>query len=268
MALSAEAVQAAGLGETRAWLADTGIDGIWHEATVVDCGEGGTATLRRDDGVGEPVVVFAEELKLVNTLPEAGVEDMTKLDYLHEPALLRNLHRRFGRDLLYTYTGRICIAVNPFNWQVSRPFYDEALLRRYRAARFGSLPPHVFAIAEAAYAHVCAPEGLGLGGGASQAVLVSGESGAGKTEAVKIMMNYLAVVSSSSSPPSASSSSSAAAATPKAQVAQQVMASNPLLEAFGNAKTSRNDNSSRFGKFIELQFDRAHQVGARVRVRA
>ena len=172
MALSAEAVQAAGLGETRAWLADTGIDGIWHEATVVDRGEGGTATLRRDDGVGEPVVVSAEELKLVNTLPEAGVEDMTKLDYLHEPALLRNLHRRFGRDLLYTYTGRICIAVNPFNWQVSRPLYDEGLLRRYRAARFGSLPPHVFAIAEAAYAHVCAPEGLGLGGGASQAVRV------------------------------------------------------------------------------------------------
>ena len=80
--------------------------------------------------------------------------------------------------------------------QVSRPFYDEGLLRRYRAARFGSLPPHVFAIAEAAYEHICAPEGLGLGGGVSQAVLVSGESGAGKTEAVKIMMNYLAVVSS------------------------------------------------------------------------
>jgi myosin heavy subunit len=99
MALSDEAVQAAGLGETRAWLVDTGVDGIWHEATVVGRGEGGTATLRRDDGVGEPVVVSAEELKLVNTLPEAGVEDMTKLDYLHEPALLRNLHRRFGQAM-------------------------------------------------------------------------------------------------------------------------------------------------------------------------
>ena len=116
--LSAAAVQAAGLGETRAWLADTGLEGTWHEATVVERGEGGTATLRRDDGVGDPVVVSAEELKLVNVLPEQGVEDMTKLDYLHEPALLNNLRRRFGRDQLYTYTGRICIAVNPFNWQV------------------------------------------------------------------------------------------------------------------------------------------------------
>ena len=118
MALSAAAVQAAGLGETRAWLADTGLEGTWHKATVVERGEGGTATLRRDDGVGDPVVVSAEELKLVNVLPEQGVEDMTKLDYLHEPALLNNLRRRFGRDQLYTYTGRICIAVNPFNWQV------------------------------------------------------------------------------------------------------------------------------------------------------
>ena len=246
MALSAEAVQAAGLGETRAWLADTGLDGTWHEATVVDRGEGGTATLRRDDGVGDPVVVAAEELKVMNVLPCSGVEDMTKLDYLHEPALLNNLRRRFGRDQLYTYTGRICIAVNPFNWQVSRPFYDEGLLRRYRAARFGSLPPHVFAIAEAAYEHICAPEGLGLGGGVSQAVLVSGESGAGKTEAVKIMMNYLAVVSSAG--PQGATHGAASDGAPKAQVAQQVMASNPLLEAFGNAKTLRNDNSSRFGK--------------------
>ena len=104
----------------RAWLADTtGLDGTWHEATVVDRGEGGTATLRRDDGAGAPVVVSAEELKLVNNLPETGVEDMTKLDYLHEPALLNNLRRRFSQDQLYTYTGRICIAVNPFNWQAS-----------------------------------------------------------------------------------------------------------------------------------------------------
>ena len=125
--LSAEAVHAAGLGETRAWLADTGLEGTWHEATVVDRGEGGTATLRRDDGVGNSVVVSAEELKLVNTLPAAGVEDMTKLDYLHEPALLNNLRRRFGRDQLYTYTGRILIATNPFNWQVRRRPRSHAL---------------------------------------------------------------------------------------------------------------------------------------------
>ena len=185
--------------ETQAWAPNPDVDGDWLEAVVVSRGEDGTVVLKTVAN-GVEHTCPADKLNLMNVLPEQGVGDMARLNYLHEPALLNNLRHRFALDHIYTYTGKICIAVNPFNWQVSRPFYDEGLLRRYRAARFGSLPPHVFAIAEAAYAHVCAPEGLGLGGGASQAVLVSGESGAGKTEAVKIMMNYLAVVSSASSP--------------------------------------------------------------------
>ena len=111
------------------------------------------------------------------------------------------------------------------------------------------LPPHVYAIAEDAYQKILDAEARN---GNNQSVLVSGESGAGKTEAVKIMMNYLAAVSR---------------AGETNLIAQQVLASNPLLEAFGNAKTSRNNNSSRFGKFIEIQFDQAHKMsGAHIHI--
>ena len=170
-----------------------------------------------------------------------GVEDMARLNYLHEPALLNNLRHRFALDHVYTYTARICIAVNPFDWLVSKPLYAEEVLRKYRGREMSELPPHVYAIAEDAYQKILDAEAPN---GNNQSVLVSGESGAGKTEAVKIMMNYLAAVSK---------------AGDTNLIAQQVLASNPLLEAFGNAKTSRNNNSSRFGKFIEIQFDQAPQ---------
>ena len=127
---------------------------------------------------------------LTNELPEDGVENMTRLNYLHEPALLNNLRHRFERDHVYTYTGRICIAVNPFNWQVSEPLYAESLLLKYRSKELDDMPPHVYGIAEQAYQQI-------VSDGSNQSILVSGESGAGKTESVKIMMQYLAVVSKS-----------------------------------------------------------------------
>ena len=136
-----------------------------------------------------------QQLFLANTLPDDGVEDMTKLNYLHEPALLNNLRHRFERSHVYTYTGKICIAVNPFDWQVSEPLYHESVLLRYRAKEMGDLPPHVYAVAEDAYQRLIAADGDGGNGGKDQSILVSGESGAGKTESVKIMMNYLAAVS-------------------------------------------------------------------------
>ena len=134
-----------------------------------------------------------KQLFLANTLPDDGVEDMTKLNYLHEPALLNNLRHRFERNHVYTYTGKICIAVNPFDWQVSEPLYQESVLLRYRAKEMGELPPHVYAVAEDAYQRLIAADRGD--GGKNQSILVSGESGAGKTESVKIMMNYLAAVS-------------------------------------------------------------------------
>ena len=158
------------------------------------------------------------------------------------------MRHRFGRDHVYTYTGKICIAVNPFNWQVSQPLYAEELLVKYRGQELDDMPPHVYGIAEQAYQKILNDEPV------NQSILVSGESGAGKTESVKIMMQYLAVVSKSSGGQN--------------KVAAQVLASNPLLEAFGNARTLRNNNSSRFGKFIEIQFSsrQLKMAGARIHI--
>ena len=234
-------------GETQAW-APSDVDGEWLEAVVVNRGEDGMVTLKTVK-TGVEHSVDAEKLFLMNSLPEEGVEDMARLNYLHEPALLNNLRHRFARDHVYTYTAKICIAVNPFNWQVSQPLYSESLLVKYRGREMSEMPPHVYAIAEDAYQKILDADGPNTN---NQSILVSGESGAGKTESVKIMMNYLAAVSK---------------AGDTNLVANQVLASNPLLEAFGNAKTSRNNNSSRFGKFIEIQFDKGHKMsGAHIHI--
>eukprot|EP00850_Spirogloea_muscicola_P024021 SM000424S15774 [mRNA] locus=s424:4361:16524:- [translate_table: standard] len=158
-----------------------------------------------------------------------GVDDMTKLAYLNEPG---------------TYTGNILIALNPF---AKLPhLYNLSMMEQYKGAKLGELSPHVFAIAEAAYRAMVDED-------RSQSILVSGESGAGKTETTKLIMQYLAYMGGRASEDGRT-------------VESQVLESNPLLEAFGNAKTVRNDNSSRFGKFVELQFDKSGRLsGAAVR---
>jgi len=231
--------------ESHAWVAGDA-DGVWLKARVISQGEDGNALLEELESKAQHSQP-ADKLLLVNVLPDDGVEDMTRLNYLHEPALLNNIRHRFERDHVYTYTGKICIAVNPFNWQVSQPLYTEERLVTYRGREMSDLPPHIYAIAEEAYQAIVEP-----GANNNQSILVSGESGAGKTESVKIMMQYLAVVSKSGD---------------QNKVAAQVLASNPLLEAFGNARTLRNNNSSRFGKFIEIQFNAAFRMsGARIHV--
>ncbi|GJP53786.1 hypothetical protein CLOM_g12923 [Closterium sp. NIES-68] len=175
--------------------------------------------------------------------PSGGVDDMTKLAYLHEPGVLSNLATRYGLDEIYTYTGNILIAVNPF--QRLPHLYSAHMMEQYKGVRLGELSPHVFAISETAYRAM-------LDYGESQSILVSGESGAGKTETTKLIMQYLAYMGGR--------------ATEGRSVEAQVLESNPLLEAFGNAKTVRNNNSSRFGKFVEIQFDAEGRIsGAAVR---
>ncbi|KAJ6847947.1 myosin-6-like [Iris pallida] len=173
-----------------------------------------------------------------------GVDDMTKLAYLHEPGVLQNLKSRYDMNEIYTYTGNILIAVNPFRRLPH--LYDTHMMQQYKAAGFGELSPHPFAIADAAYR-------LMMNYGRSQSILVSGESGAGKTESTKMLMRYLAYMGGR-------------AAAEGRTVEQKVLESNPVLEAFGNAKTVRNNNSSRFGKFVEIQFDQGGRIsGAAVR---
>ncbi|GMI85728.1 ARABIDOPSIS MYOSIN 2, MYOSIN X1 2, myosin 2, MYOSIN XI-6 [Hibiscus trionum] len=176
--------------------------------------------------------------------PSCGVDDMTKLAYLHEPGVLQNLRSRYDMNEIYTYTGNILIAVNPF--RKLPHLYDSHMMAQYKGAAFGELSPHPFAVADAAYR-------LMINEGISQSILVSGESGAGKTESTKLLMQYLAYMGGR-------------AAAEGRTVEQKVLESNPVLEAFGNAKTVRNNNSSRFGKFVEIQFDRKGRIsGAAVR---
>ncbi|KAH9650533.1 Myosin2 [Citrus sinensis] len=176
--------------------------------------------------------------------PQCGVDDMTKLAYLHEPGVLQNLRCRYDVNEIYTYTGNILIAVNPF--RKLPHLYDNHMMEQYKGASLGELSPHPFAIADSAYR-------LMINEGMSQSILVSGESGAGKTESTKMLMQYLAYMGGRT-------------ATEKQSVEQQVLESNPVLEAFGNAKTLRNNNSSRFGKFVELQFDERGRIsGAAIR---
>ncbi|XP_047307898.1 myosin-17-like [Impatiens glandulifera] len=176
--------------------------------------------------------------------PPGGVDDMTKLSYLHEPGVLQNLAARYELNEIYTYTGNILIAINPF--QRLPHLYDTHMMGQYKGATFGELSPHVFAVADVAFRAM-------INEGKSNSILVSGESGAGKTETTKMLMRYLAYLGGRSG-------------VEGRTVEQQVLESNPVLEAFGNAKTVRNNNSSRFGKFVEIQFDNDRKIsGAAVR---
>ncbi|CAK9140658.1 unnamed protein product [Ilex paraguariensis] len=147
--------------------------------------------------------------------PAGGVDDMTKLSYLHEPGVLQNLATRYQLNEIYTYTGSILIAINPF--QRLPHLYDAHMMEQYKGAPFGELSPHVFAIADIAYRAM-------INEGKSNSILVSGESGAGKTETTKMLMRYLAYLGGRKG-------------TEGRTVEQQVLESNPVLEAFGNAKT-------------------------------
>ncbi|KAM9854201.1 unconventional myosin-Vc [Aulostomus maculatus] len=171
-----------------------------------------------------------------------GENDLTALSYLHEPAVLHNLNVRFVESrIIYTYCGIILVAVNPYK---QLPIYGDAIIHAYSGQNMGDMDPHIFAVAEEAYKQMARNH-------KNQSIIVSGESGAGKTVSARYAMRYFAVVSKSGS---------------KTRVEDKVLASNPITEAIGNAKTTRNDNSSRFGKYTEISFDRRYRIiGANMR---
>ncbi len=193
-----------------------------------------------------------KDLKLRNVIGQSNVEegyrvnDLTQLTYLHEPAILHSLSERYKHKSIYTYTGPILLAVNPFQ---KVDLYTDKLLAEYKSEGEHSVydpnfvptkKPHVYAIADKAYRNMTLQAGIDV---RSQSILVSGESGAGKTETCKIIMKYLAILGNASRD-----------GLTLGEIETQVLQSNPILEAFGNARTARNDNSSRFGKYIQLLF--------------
>ncbi|GAM33778.1 microfilament motor [Talaromyces pinophilus] len=173
---------------------------------------------------------------------EIGVSDLTLLSKVSNEAINDNLKLRFENREIYTYIGHVLVSVNPFR---DLGIYTDQVLDSYRGKNRLEVPPHVFAVAESAYYNMKAYKD-------NQCVIISGESGAGKTEAAKRLMQYIASVSGGSD-------------SSIQQTKEVVLATNPLLESFGNAKTLRNNNSSRFGKYLELEFNaQGEPIGANI----
>ncbi|XP_038642232.1 unconventional myosin-Ib [Scyliorhinus canicula] len=160
-----------------------------------------------------------------------GVGDMVLLDPLTDESLLSNLKTRFNNNEIYTYIGSVVVSINPYQML---PIYCQEKINKYRNCNLYELSPHIYAIADEAYRSLRDRD-------KDQCVLITGESGSGKTEASKLVMSYIAAVCGKGEEVN--------------QVKEQLLQSNPVLEAFGNAKTLRNDNSSRFGKYMDIEFD-------------
>ncbi|ODM97874.1 Myosin heavy chain, muscle [Orchesella cincta] len=170
----------------------------------------------------------------VNPPKYEKTEDMSNLTYLNEASVLHNLRQRYYAKLIYTYSGLFCVAINPYK---RYPIYTARAMKIYHGKRRNEVPPHIFAIADGAYSEMMTNHN-------NQSILITGESGAGKTENTKKVIAYFASVGASGKP----------GEEKKISLEDQIVQTNPVLEAFGNAKTTRNDNSSRFGKFIRIHF--------------
>ena len=199
--------------------------------SMLESMDGGKATVM----LGHIKKVYKqEEIGQVNPPKFEKCEDMANLTFLNDASVFWNLKVRYQAKLIYTYSGLFCVVVNPYK---RFPIYSPTVVKMYLGKRRNEVPPHLWAITETAYRNM-------LTNHKNQSMLITGESGAGKTENTKKVISYLAMVASSGKK----------SATKKVSLEDQIVATNPILESYGNAKTSRNDNSSRFGKFIRIHF--------------
>ncbi|OWA54357.1 Myosin heavy chain, muscle [Hypsibius exemplaris] len=176
-----------------------------------------------------------DQIQQMNPPKFEKCEDMSTLTYLNDASILHNLRQRYYKDFIYTYSGLFCVAINPYKWM---PIYNKKAVAVFKGRRRAEVPPHVFAISDVAYSNMLMDR-------ENQSMLITGESGAGKTENTKKVIGYFAEVAMSGTPADRGT---------KGSLEDQIVQANPVLEAFGNAKTTRNDNSSRFGKFIRIHF--------------
>ncbi|KAG5357082.1 Myosin-2 [Yarrowia sp. C11] len=237
----------------------------WVGAEVVNQktdGEKVTINLTLENGEEKSVETSVAALKSASELPQLplrnppileSTEDLTSLSYLNEPSVLHAIRTRYQMLNIYTYSGIVLIATNPF--QRVDNLYTPDIIQAYAGKTRGELEPHLFAIAEDAYRCMLRDK-------KDQTIVVSGESGAGKTVSAKYIMRYFATVED----PLAPRKRDVSQGDSLSHVEEQILATNPIMEAFGNAKTTRNDNSSRFGKYLEINFNKdVDIVGARIR---
>jgi myosin-5 len=245
--------------DSEVWIRDEAL--VWcrgiivgKELNVISVEKGGkdATPVQIDLGSPEP----PESVHVCNSFGDgdiSAVNDLIKLNHLHEPAILHALEERFKKDIIYTATGSILLAVNPFKplaiYTNTQQYHTEGKKKANGLSYDEELLPHVFELADNAFHKmVYNPSGM-----QNQSILVSGESGAGKTETTKYIMKYIATIAGSVAEEESIES-----------IEKKVLQSNPIMEAFGNARTIRNDNSSRFGKYIKLQFRDLKIVGASV----
>lgn len=198
-----------------------------EEITVklTKCGE--TKTFKKDD------------IQQMNPPKYEKIEDMANMTYLNEASVLYNLKARYQAGFIYTYSGLFCVAINPYR---RLPIYTRSVVDKYRGKKKNLMPPHLYSVADNAYQYM-------LQDRENQSMLITGESGAGKTENTKKVIQYFALVACTSKKTEEEEANSK-----KGTLEDQIVQCNPVLEAYGNAKTTRNNNSSRFGKFIRIHF--------------
>uniref|UniRef100_A0A8C2IXG6 Myosin, heavy chain b n=1 Tax=Cyprinus carpio TaxID=7962 RepID=A0A8C2IXG6_CYPCA len=204
---------------------------------VLKSREGGKVTVQTL--CGKTLTVKEDDIFPMNPPKFDKIEDMAMMTHLNEATVLYNLKERYAAWMIYTYSGLFCVTVNPYKWL---PVYDAKVVAGYRGKKRVEAPPHIFSISDNAYQFMLTDR-------ENQSILITGESGAGKTVNTKRVIQYFATI--------AVSGQKKTDATPgkmQGSLEDQIIAANPLLEAYGNAKTVRNDNSSRFGKFIRIHF--------------
>ncbi|KAJ8404193.1 hypothetical protein AAFF_G00339660 [Aldrovandia affinis] len=200
---------------------------------------------------GKKVKVNKDDIQKMNPPKFSKVEDMAELTCLNEASVLHNLKERYYSGLIYTYSGLFCVVINPYK---NLPIYSEEIVDMYKGKKRHEMPPHIYAITDTAYRSMMQDR-------EDQSILCTGESGAGKTENTKKVIQYLAHVASSHK----TKKDQTSAILSHGELEKQLLQANPILEAFGNAKTVKNDNSSRFGKFIRINFDvNGYIVGANI----
>uniref|UniRef100_A0A8C0FNV5 Myosin motor domain-containing protein n=1 Tax=Bubo bubo TaxID=30461 RepID=A0A8C0FNV5_BUBBB len=230
MALCRGPFPSVSLQGARVWIPDS-VE-VWRVAEITRSYKEGDAILhlRLEDGSALAYPIEFQLPPLCNPDCLSGADDLVALSYLHEPAVLHSLRRRFlEANAIYTYCGIILVAINPYK---PLPIYEEEVIYAYSGREMGDMDPHIFH-------HV-----------GNQSLVISGESGAGKTASAKYAMRYFTTVGGCQC---------------ESSMEEKVLASSPIMEAFGNAKTTRNDNSSRFGKYIEIGFSQAHVTGATIK---